>query len=86
MHRRLLQRADVDALLMGEAQEWEGIEYGADANALGQRKGLIVIGHIASEQDGMGQELVEWLQPLVPEVKVRFIPAAELFWAPRKNN
>jgi len=83
MHRRLLQRGDVDALLMGEAQEWEGIEYGADANAQGRRKGLIVIGHIASEQDGMGQELVAWLQPLVPEVPVRFLPAAELFWAPK---
>lgn len=81
--RHALQRDDVDVVLIGEAQEWEGIEYAADASAQGRRKALIVIGHIASEQDGMDVELVSWLKGLVPEVKVTFVAARELFWAPK---
>jgi putative NIF3 family GTP cyclohydrolase 1 type 2 len=80
--RQMLQRDDVEALLMGEAREWETIEYGDDAVAAGKRKALIVLGHIPSEQAGM-EECARWLKNFVTEVPVEFIPAKEPFWTPK---
>ena len=82
MQRSFLQREDLEVLVIGEAREWETIPYAADAIALGKRKALIVLGHISSEQAG-SEELVRWLQPLVPEVRVKLVPTSEPFWAPR---
>jgi putative NIF3 family GTP cyclohydrolase 1 type 2 len=81
-HRATLQRDDVEALLIGEAQEWETIEYAVDAAGQGKRKALIVLGHIPSEQAGM-EECARWLKTFVSEVPVEFLPTAEPFWAPR---
>jgi putative NIF3 family GTP cyclohydrolase 1 type 2 len=78
---RTFARPDIDALVIGEAREWELIEYAADAVTSGSRKGLIVLGHIPSEQSGM-QLCAEWLKGFIPEVPVEFIPAAEPFWRP----
>ena len=36
--------------MIGEAREWETVEYVDDAVAAGQKKALIIIGHIPSEQ------------------------------------
>lgn len=46
-----LPKADV--FICGELREWEGVEYIQDAIAAGQRKGMIVLGHDASEGPGM---------------------------------
>ncbi|MDF2770899.1 MAG: hypothetical protein K0S86_392 [Geminicoccaceae bacterium] len=81
-HRHALQRDDVEVLVIGEAHEWETVEYVADAIAAGRKKALIVIGHIPSEQAGM-EDFARWLEKLVPEVPVRFVPAADPFWAPK---
>lgn len=81
-HRLALQRDDVEVLVIGEAHEWETVEYVADAIAAGRKKALIVIGHIPSEQAGM-EDFTRWLETLVPEVPVRFVPAADPFWAPK---
>src|SRR5262249_52995517 len=48
--RHALQQTDVDVLVIGEAREWETVEYVADAVTAGQKKALIIIGHIPSEQ------------------------------------
>ena len=76
-----LARADVDVLIVGEAREWEVVEYAADTVTAGNKKALIVLGHIVSEQAGM-KYCAEWLKPLVPEVPVEFVAAAEPFWRP----
>jgi hypothetical protein len=81
MHRRLLQ-SDAQVLVIGEAREWETVEYVADAVSARQDKALIIIGHIPSEQAGM-DECVRWLRGFVPEVPVAFVPAADPFWAPK---
>ena len=47
-----------------------------------ERKALIVLGHIPSEQAGM-DECARWLKTFVTEVPVEFIPAKEPFWAPK---
>jgi putative NIF3 family GTP cyclohydrolase 1 type 2 len=79
--RRLLQRDDVEVLVMGEAHEWETIEYGADAVTAKRHKALIVLGHIPSEQAGM-EECARWLKTFVTEVPVAFVPTPEPFWVP----
>ncbi len=81
-HRKLLQQDAVEVLVIGEAREWETVEYVADAVTAGRKKALIILGHIPSEQDGMA-EFTRWLGTLVKDVPVTFVPAADPFWAPR---
>jgi putative NIF3 family GTP cyclohydrolase 1 type 2 len=80
--RKLLQRDDVEVLVMGEAHEWETIEYAADAVAQKKRKALIILGHIPSEQAGM-EECARWMKGFVSEVPIQFIPTADPFWPPK---
>jgi len=80
--RHMLQRDDVEVLVMGEGLEWESIEYGADAAAEGKQKALIILGHIPSEQAGM-EDCAVWLRTFITEVPVAFVPAAEPFWMPK---
>jgi putative NIF3 family GTP cyclohydrolase 1 type 2 len=78
--RSLLKDDEVEVLLLGEAHEWEIIEYAADAIAAGKKKALIVLGHIPSEQAGM-EECARWLKTFVTEVPVEFVATAEPFRA-----
>ena len=73
--------ADLDVLVIGEAREWELIEYAADTITSGKKKGLIVLGHIPSEQAGM-INCANWLKTFITEVPIEFIPAPEPFWSP----
>jgi putative NIF3 family GTP cyclohydrolase 1 type 2 len=82
MHRRLLQRDDVEVLVIGEVPEWETIEYVSDAAAQGKRKALILMGHVPSEQAGM-ENCAEWLKTFIKEVPVAFVPTPEPFWMPK---
>jgi putative NIF3 family GTP cyclohydrolase 1 type 2 len=76
-----LSRPEVDVLIIGETHEWELVEYAQDMIASGQKKALIVLGHVVSEQAGM-KFCAEWLKGFVKEVPIEFIPAAEPFWRP----
>jgi putative NIF3 family GTP cyclohydrolase 1 type 2 len=76
-----LSRPEVDVLIIGETHEWELVEYAQDMIASGQKKALIVLGHVVSEQAGM-KFCAEWLKEFVKEVPIEFIPAAEPFWRP----
>jgi putative NIF3 family GTP cyclohydrolase 1 type 2 len=81
-NRRLLQREDVQVEVIGEAHEWEIVEYAADATTAKAGKALIVVGHIPSEQAGM-DECARWLKTFVTEVPVAFVPAKQPFWMPK---
>jgi len=81
-HRQALRRDDVEVLVIGEAHEWETVEYVADAIAGGRKKALVIIGHIPSEQAGM-DEFARWLRTIVTEVPVTLVPALDPFWAPK---
>ncbi|HKQ89174.1 MAG TPA: Nif3-like dinuclear metal center hexameric protein [Blastocatellia bacterium] len=74
---------DVDVLVVGETREWELVEYAQDTIASGKKKGLIVLGHVVSEQAGM-KYCAEWLEGFIKEVPIEFIAAAEPFWRPDK--
>ncbi len=78
---RPFARPDLDVLIIGEAREWELVEYAADTVTAGTKRALIVLGHIPSEQAGMTW-CAEWLKGFISEVPVEFVPAAEPFWRP----
>jgi putative NIF3 family GTP cyclohydrolase 1 type 2 len=67
-----------DVLIVGEVSEWETAEYIRDANLLGKKIALIVLGHAMSEEPGM-EWLVEWLQPKLPDTKILNIPSGNPF-------
>ena len=69
----------VDVAVGGEASESGGnAEYIADAMAAGQPKGMIVLGHMLSEDFGM-REVGDWLRGFLTEVPIDWIPAGEPF-------
>ncbi|MCB1020088.1 MAG: Nif3-like dinuclear metal center hexameric protein [Bryobacterales bacterium] len=78
---RITEEADV--VIGGEQQEADGgfddAEYAADAAALGSPKGLVLLGHVISEQPGM-EDLGNWLKTFLPDVPIQFVPAEEPFW------
>lgn len=78
LNRHSLARPDVDALVVGEAHEWETVEHAVDAVAAGLSAGLVVVGHVPSEQEGM-VELAGWLAEAVPEVPVEMVRTADPF-------
>jgi putative NIF3 family GTP cyclohydrolase 1 type 2 len=81
-HARALEMPGVQTLVIGEAQEWETVEYVADAATEGKQKSLIILSHIPSEQAGM-EECTRWLKTFVTEAPIQFIPAREPFWSPK---
>jgi putative NIF3 family GTP cyclohydrolase 1 type 2 len=78
-----LARPDIDALIVGETREWELVEYVQDQIASGNKKALIVVGHVVSEQAGM-KYCAEWLKSFIDEVPIEFIAADEPFWRPEQ--
>ena len=79
----LMEREDVQALVVGEAPEWEAVEYARDATSearagLGKPKAMIVLGHEPSEEAGM-QYCATWLKTVLPGLRIDFIPAGSPF-------
>ena len=72
---------EADVLVIGEAQDWDLVAYARDLVAAGRKKGLILLGHVLSEQWGM-EYCADWLKGFVPEVPVRFVPLIEPYWNP----
>jgi putative NIF3 family GTP cyclohydrolase 1 type 2 len=72
----LLRRDDVDAIVCGEINEWETCEYVRDAAFFGRPKGLVVVGHANSEEQGMAY-LATWLRPHLPDVPIVHVPSGD---------
>jgi len=73
--------SDVDVMIVGETREWEIVEYAQDLVSAGRKKGLVILGHVVSEQWGM-EYCAEWLKTFVSEVPVTFLPMHEPWWSP----
>ncbi len=80
---QIFSQPGLDLFICGETREWELVEYCQDSIHSGNKKALIVVGHVLSEQGGM-MLCAEWLRPMVPEVPVKFVAATEPFWSPEK--
>jgi putative NIF3 family GTP cyclohydrolase 1 type 2 len=72
---------NVDAIVAGEVREWESVEYARDKVFSGERKGLILVGRVVSEEPGMSV-CADWLKTLVPEVPIRHTSAGDPYWRP----
>ena len=80
-HLQALERDDVDVLIVGEASEWESVEYVRDASAQGRHKGMIILGHQVSEEPGM-EQCARDLKAVFPGLKVEHIVAGSPLWNP----
>ena len=72
---------NVDAIVAGEVREWESVEYARDKVFAGEKKGLILVGRVVSEEPGMAL-CADWLKTFVPEVPIRHIAAGDPYWRP----
>jgi putative NIF3 family GTP cyclohydrolase 1 type 2 len=71
----------VDVVIAGEVREWETVEYARDKVTAGEKKGLILLGRIVSENPGM-KACAEWVKTVVPELRTTWIPIADPYWRP----
>jgi hypothetical protein len=67
---------EVDVVIGGEQHEaddgFDNVEYVLDAASLGIPKGVIMLGHVISEQTGM-EDLGHWLRTLLHDVPIQFV-------------
>jgi hypothetical protein len=75
--------AEADVVIGGEQQEADGgsdnIEYVMDATSLGMAKGVIMLGHVISEQAGM-EDYANWMRTFIHDIPIQFVPAEEPYW------
>lgn len=72
---------NVDAVIAGEVREWESVEYARDKIAAGEKKSLILVGRVVSEEPGMNA-CAQWVRSLIPEVTTTWIPVGDPYWRP----
>jgi putative NIF3 family GTP cyclohydrolase 1 type 2 len=77
----LMALPHADVYVCGEATEWEGIEYARDTITATGGKGMILLGHVTSEEPGM-RVCTTWLKGFVTEIPVEWVPAHEAVWVP----
>ncbi len=74
---------EADVVIGGEQQEADGfsdnIEYVLDAASLGMAKGVIMLGHVVSEEPGM-EDFGNWMRTFIHDVPIQFVPAGEPYW------
>jgi len=71
----------VDAIIAGEVREWETVELARDQVTAGERKSLVLLGRVVSENPGMN-ECAKWLKDVVPEIRTTWIPVDDPYWRP----
>ena len=74
----LLGEGKADVLICGEVNEWETNEYVRDSQQTLRPHGLIVTGHVCSEEDGM-RGLGRWLSGQLPHIPTHHVPAGDPF-------
>jgi hypothetical protein len=70
---------ETDLIVAGEVREWENTHYAADIYTVGEKRGLVTVGRVASEDPGM-RVCAAWLKTLAREIPVRWIPTGDLYW------
>lgn len=77
-HINAIEKNNPDVLIVGELVEWETAEYIRDAQKLGSKTALIILGHSVSEEPGM-ELFVEWLSPKIPGLPITHIASGDPF-------
>lgn len=70
---------EVDMFVVGEVREWENTHYAADIFTAGQKRALVTVGRVASEEPGM-RACADWLKKVVKEVPATWIGAGDPYW------
>jgi len=70
----LLMQEKPDVLVCGESPEWETPEYVRNANEMGEKLGMVVLGHSASEEAG-SEYLAKWVKTNLIGMPVFHIPS-----------
>jgi putative NIF3 family GTP cyclohydrolase 1 type 2 len=73
--------SDVDMAVVGEVREWENTFYAADIFTAGEKRALVTIGRVVSEDPGV-RACADWLKTVVKEVPSRWIAAGDPYWRP----
>ena len=71
----------VDLMVAGEVREWENTFYAADIFTAGEKRALVTVGRVVSEDPGM-HACAEWLKTVVKEVPATWIGAGDPYWRP----
>jgi hypothetical protein len=71
----------VDVIVGGEMREWESVEFVRDAVIAGQKKALVLVGRIVSEEPGMNA-CAAWLKTIAPDIPVTHLAAGDPYWRP----
>jgi hypothetical protein len=71
--------AEADLIVAGEVREWENTFFAADLYTANQKRGLVTVGRVVSEDPGM-RACGAWLKTVVPEVPARWIAAGDPYW------
>jgi putative NIF3 family GTP cyclohydrolase 1 type 2 len=72
---------NVDAIVAGEVREWESVEYARDLVTAGEKRALILLGRVVSEEPAMSV-CATWLRTLVPETRTTWIRVGDPYWRP----
>jgi hypothetical protein len=70
---------EADMTITGEVREWENTFYAADMFTAGEKRNLVTLGRVVSEDPGM-RACAEWMKTVVGEIPVQWIPAGDLYW------
>jgi putative NIF3 family GTP cyclohydrolase 1 type 2 len=70
-----------DLLIAGEVREWECTLYAADMNTAGEKRSLVTLGRVASEDPGM-RLCAAWLKTVVKGLPIQWIGAGDPYWRP----
>lgn len=70
---------ETDLIVAGEVREWENTHYAADIYTVGEKRGLITIGRVVSEDPGM-RACATWLKAVVKEVPAQWVTVGDLYW------
>jgi len=73
--------SEVDMIIAGEVREWENTHYAADIFTAGEKRVLVTIGRVVSEEPGM-RACAEWLKTVLKEVPSTWIGAGDPYWRP----
>jgi len=72
---------EVDMIVAGEVREWEDTFYAADMFTSGEKRALVTIGRVVSEDPGM-RACAAWLKTVVKEVPAKWIGVGDPYWRP----
>lgn len=74
----LINKPEVDMVITGEITEYSVCEYVRDVAASGEKKTLLLLGHMGSEKSGM-EYICNYLSDTIDDVEFKYIDCGEVY-------